>query len=220
MWSELGDDVWCGERALLALLPWGWGGSYQWRIIPTKLLPTGESLHLWGRYRQQTSFAGMGGRKEEGRKGGGGEGISGRGWCSVKNEVWLGVPKAGKNAHVHTYMWQRQCFSRLREDGDSEKASLRRWPDQRLEWWDTAIMQRSVGRTFQQREQTSPGILSEIPHTCCVSMVSLRHKWVSQDLKAWLMGRCSREKWGTQGKLWSTCQLWDGAFYVFDINFF
>ena len=80
---------------------------------------------------------------------------------------------------VHASVWQRQCFSRLGEDGDSEKASLRRWPDQRLEWWDTAIMPRSVGRTFQQREQT-PGILSEIPHTCCVSMVSLRHKWVSQ----------------------------------------
>lgn len=69
----------------------------------------------------------------------------------------------------------------------------------------------------RQREQTSPGILNKIPHTCCIyvlggyseTQMSLSGLGaIYWDLKARLMGRLANNqgRWKTQGKS-LLCQL-------------
>lgn len=160
-----GDDVWWGERALLApALRLGW--QLQWRIIPTKLLPMGESL-LMGEirtadkhYREHRE-----GRRQEGER--------------VENfrsqlmlcEKWCGWEYQGREeCRVHMLICMKRCFSDWGRMG-TQRGGLLRWPDQRLEWWRIQPLCRSVGRSIH-REPTSPESWVRSSHMLCLNAFS------------------------------------------------
>lgn len=217
LWSELGDDVWWGERALLALLPWGCGGSCQWRIIPTKLLPMGRACTCRGDTGTADKHC-RNGRKKGRRAEEEGE----REFPVAADALWkmkCGWEYQRQGRMPVSILICGRSASRLGRMG-----TQRRPPWGEVTWSEIGMMRYShyakiCGRTVPAEGTNFSRNLEWDPsHMLCLwwflwdTNESLRFGWYLLDLKAWLNGRCSREKWGTQGKLWSKCQLQMGLF--------
>ena len=138
----------------------------QWRPIPTKLLPVEGSLHLCGRYRQQTSVARMGGRKAEGREGGRGNFWQ---WLMLCRKWSVVGSSKGREEHSCSYLHVTEAML-LQIGGGS---GLREGLPEKVTWAETRMMRYShyakiCGKSIPGRGNKIPGILNEIPHTCCV----------------------------------------------------